>query len=236
MKRTISIILVFVLCLSLLPIFMVQATEEDALQIHEEDFVGTKCDDYIDELDEDFCEEQDGILFTPMMLENGVILFSDDEDILHEEQFAQFSSATLSTTVAETLSAGSLHTLKIRTDGTLWAWGRNSFGQLGDGTTTDRHSPVQVQSGTTWLSVSAGSVHTLGIKTDGTLWAWGSNANGRLGDGTTTDRHTPAQVQPGTTWLSVSAGDSHTLGIKSDGTLWAWGSGTYGKLGIGFAI
>ena len=113
--------------------------------------------------------------------------------------------ASMSSGGVSELAIGRDFTLAIRTDGSLWAWGRNEEGQLGDGTTTDRHAPVQIQPGTTWSSVAAGMFHTLAIKSDGTLWAWGSNYRGQLGDGTTITRHTPVQIQPGTTWKCISA-------------------------------
>lgn len=80
------------------------------------------------------------------------------------------------------VSAGRFnHTLAVRTDGTLWAWGANTDGQLGTGTTTNQLSPVQIESATTWQSVSAGYSHSLAVRTDGTLWAWGANHNNELG-------------------------------------------------------
>jgi alpha-tubulin suppressor-like RCC1 family protein len=123
--------------------------------------------------------------------------------------------------------------LAIKTDGTLWAWGKNDVGQLGLGNTTNQYSPVQVGSGTTWASVTAGYAQTLARKTDGTLWAWGSNEYGQLGIGNTTNQSDPVQVGSGTTWASVAAGSNHTLARKTDGTLWAWGYNGNGQLGIG---
>jgi len=118
----------------------------------------------------------------------------------------------------------------IKTDGTLWTWGYNASGQLGDGTTTNRSSPVQV-AGTTWKKVSGGLRQTVGaIKTDGTLWTWGSSTNGELGDGTTTDKSSPVQIA-GTTWKDVSSGQYNISGLKTDGTLWIWGHNSYGQIG-----
>ena len=133
------------------------------------------------------------------------------------------------------ISAGNLHTVALKSDGTLWAWGYNGYGQLGDGTTAPRSVPTQESSaGTNWRSVSAGDSYTAALKSDGTLWAWGDNGHGRLGDGGITRRFVPTQVSSaGTNWRSVSAGSYHTIALKSDGTLWAWGDNSHGQLGDG---
>ena len=145
---------------------------------------------------------------------------------------ARCSSAEKTTARASgTVAAGSQHSVAIHPDGTLWAWGGNHNGQLGDGTATDRTAPVQVGTDTHWASAAAGNFHSLAIKTDGTLWTWGSNASGQLGDGTTTDRTDPVQVGTDTNWASVSGGDSHTIALKTDGTVWGWGWNGFGPLG-----
>lgn len=131
------------------------------------------------------------------------------------------------------VAAGGSHSLAIASDGSLWAWGANADGQLGDGTTTIRATPVAVAPGRTWSAVSAGGSHTLALATDGSLWAWGSGGSGELGDGTSTSRATPAQVEAGTTWSAGSAGHGYSLAIRSDGTLWAFGLGDQGQLGTG---
>ena len=94
------------------------------------------------------------------------------------------------------ISAGGWHTVGITTSGAAYAWGRNNYGQLGDGTTTDRTTPTLVSGGHTWASISAGGLHTVGITTSGAAYAWGFNGQGQLGDGTTTDRSTPTLVSP----------------------------------------
>ena len=138
------------------------------------------------------------------------------------------------------------HTVYLKSDGTVWAAGRNTYGQLGDGTTTDSSNPVQVTNADgTGLSgvvgISAGSSHTVYLMSDGTVWAVGSNGNGQLGEGTTTDSTTPVQVvkAPGgglSHIIQTASGEFHTVYLKSDGTVWAAGSNSNGQLGDGTTI
>jgi alpha-tubulin suppressor-like RCC1 family protein len=121
------------------------------------------------------------------------------------------------------VAAGSNYTLAIRQDGTLWGWGSNTAGQLGDGTCTSRYQPVQVGHAHTWRRISAYYNLSLGVRADGTLWAWGTNENGQLGLGKLTRCYTPRQVGTATNWTEVVAGFSHCVGLRADGTLWAWG-------------
>jgi alpha-tubulin suppressor-like RCC1 family protein len=132
------------------------------------------------------------------------------------------------------VSAGDEHSLAIRTNGTLWAWGQNGCGRLGDGTVNDRSSPVSVLGGfTDWCQASAGGQHSLGLRSNGTLWAWGYGAYGRLGDGSNTNNKlSPVSVVGGfTDWCQASAGTYHSLAIRTNGTLWAWGRNHFGQLG-----
>jgi alpha-tubulin suppressor-like RCC1 family protein len=133
------------------------------------------------------------------------------------------------------IAAGGWHTVALRSDGTLWAWGKNNYGQLGDGTVAEKHTPTQESTGATnWSAISAGFGRTVALKSDGTLWAWGKNDFGQLGDGTVAEKHTPTQESTGATnWSAISAGLSYTVALKSDGTLWAWGNGGNGQHGDG---
>jgi alpha-tubulin suppressor-like RCC1 family protein len=135
------------------------------------------------------------------------------------------------------VSAGSYHSLGTRADGTVWAWGNNAFGRLGDLTVTDRSSPVSVVGGfSDWTGVSAGFNHSLGTRADGSAWAWGSNTLGQLGDLTVTSRRSPVSVVGGfADWTGVSAGRYHSLGTRANGSAWAWGYNGQGRLGDGTA-
>ena len=120
----------------------------------------------------------------------------------------------------------------------LWVWGRNSFGQLGDNTTTARSTPVTTfLGGTNWKQVACGGQHTAAIKTDGTLWTWGYNIFAQLGNNLPISlRVTPIQTSAGgTNWKQVSCGYRHTAAIKTDGTLWNWGYSASGQMGNGEA-
>jgi hypothetical protein len=119
----------------------------------------------------------------------------------------------------------------LGSDGTLWAWGDNSDGELGEGTLTSRATPVQVIALSNVESAVGGAYHTLAVRTDGTVWAWGENWYGQLGDGTLTSHSTAAQVVGLSGVRAVAAGRMHSLALKDDGTVWAWGDDTYGQLG-----
>ncbi len=123
------------------------------------------------------------------------------------------------------------HTVAVLKDGSLWSWGWNASGQVGDGTTEDKLSPVRIGTDVDWSEVIAGFVHTLALKKDGSLWAWGSNYSGRLGDGTTEDKLVPVKIGQDNDWRALAAGGNNSFALKKDGTLWGWGSNDYGTLG-----
>ena len=135
------------------------------------------------------------------------------------------------------VAAGDLHTAAIRLDGTLWAWGYNYYGQLGDGTQTDRMLPVQEASrDTKWVSVAADRYNTIALKSDGTIWGWGLNNYGQLGDNSNTTRFSPVQeYSQSTQWRAIASGTGHVLALKADGTIWAWGNGDSGQVGASSA-
>ncbi len=135
--------------------------------------------------------------------------------------------------VVVSLAAGQYHSLAVKSDGSVWAWGDNSYGELGDGTTTNRYSSVQVPVFADVAAVAAGQNHSLAVKSDGSVWAWGDNTYGELGDGTTMNRSSPVQVPGFAGVVTVAAEAHHTLAVKSDGSVWAWGDNSYGELGDG---
>ena len=146
---------------------------------------------------------------------------------------------TLESPLNQTLASGNFHNCVILDDGSVACWGLNSYGQLGDGTTTDRLTPTQTASlgaGRTAVWIAAGEDHTCAILDDGSVACWGYNSNGQLGDGTTTDRLTPTQTASlgaGRTAVSISAGGDHTCAILDDGSVACWGNNHNGNLGDG---
>ena len=120
----------------------------------------------------------------------------------------------------------------IKTDGSMWAWGYNGYGQIGDLTTVDKSSPVQVlpTTKTNWVDMDAGKNWSAAIDSSGSLFTWGYGTLGQLGSGVA-DFSSPTQVGVLTNWAKVSANSSHTMAIKTDGTLWGWGRNLNGELG-----
>jgi len=148
------------------------------------------------------------------------------------------------------IAAGSNHTLALKSDGTVWAWGLNTGGQLGDGTTTNSVTPKRVPLLTNIAAIAAGSNHSLALRSDGTVWTWGWNDLWQLGYATSDSctggglfgsavpcSKTPTRV-PGISGISVIAGgSSHSLALKPDGAVWAWGMGKYyGQLGNNITV
>ncbi len=143
------------------------------------------------------------------------------------------------------VAAGKDHTVAIASNGTLWAWGNNSLGQLGIGTAvTSTNVPIQIGTAQNWYQVSAGNGYTIALRNSSglfankQLWAWGKNNAGQLGDGTFIAKNTPVQIGTSQTWVDISAGFDHTLAIQDSGsqlvsgnrTLWAWGGNDHYQL------
>lgn len=149
------------------------------------------------------------------------IVVSPDEECEMVTQLGASHDVVKMQNSSAQLAVGDRHTVLIKSDGTLWTWGENKNGQLGDCSYEGKATPIQISS-ETWKSVSASMVHTLAIKSDGTLWGWGMNTHGQLGDGTTEPKSRPVQI--GTDkWQAVDTGYLFSIGIKADGTLWIWG-------------
>lgn len=125
------------------------------------------------------------------------------------------------------------HTLVIRDDGTVRAWGQNAQGQLGNGTTNKSSFPVASQIANV-ISVAAGHTHSVALLADGTVWVWGSNASGQLAQpNAISNSLIPIQVLQLSNVVSIVAGYNHTVALKNDGTVWTWGGNTYGQIANG---
>jgi len=131
------------------------------------------------------------------------------------------------------VAGGYWHSLALRNDGTVWAWGFNGDGELGNGTNAGSNVPVQVMNLTGVIAISGGYFHSLALKNDGTVWAWGWNAYGELGNGVNTHSNVPVQVSNLTDVTAVAGGYWHSLALRNDGTVWAWGYNEGGELGNG---
>ncbi|MNJ38784.1 Regulator of chromosome condensation (RCC1) repeat protein [compost metagenome] len=132
------------------------------------------------------------------------------------------------------LASGDNHSLLVKEDGSVWAWGNNQYGQLGDGTTTSKSTAVQVNGLSDVLSVAAGSYHSLALKSDGTVWSWGLKSTGQIGNEGINDHvySRPEQVENLTGIIAIMAKGNTSYALNSDGTVWAWGLIDLGQLGI----
>ncbi|MFO1001954.1 MAG: Ig-like domain-containing protein [Planctomycetaceae bacterium] len=131
------------------------------------------------------------------------------------------------------IAQGNSHTLGLKADGTVWAWGENGYGQLGNGTTTASSIPVQVLGLTSVTAIATVSDHNLALLANGTVRSWGLNGNSQLGEGTTINRTTPVEVSGLSGVTAIAAGYYHSVALRSDGTLRSWGWNGHGQLGDG---
>jgi alpha-tubulin suppressor-like RCC1 family protein len=146
----------------------------------------------------------------------------------------QVGALTNWTVIKSHYGYGAGPTIAIKSDGTMWTWGGNAYGQLGLGDTANRSSPVQVGSLTNWYSCTISNRGSLAVKTDGTLWSWGQNYFGNLGLGVATYYSSPKQVGALTDWININ-GSLNPVSVKANGTLWGWGRNNDGQLGLGDA-
>lgn len=146
-----------------------------------------------------------------------------------------FSYNTLfaSTLPMPQISAGGHHSIALKSIGTIYTWGGNWDGQLGDGSTTEQNTPVYVDGLSNVISIAGGYLHSVALKSDGTVWAWGNNTYGQLGDDSTADHTTPTKIDGISDVSAIASGYYHTIALKSDGTVWAWGDNSFGQLGNG---
>ncbi|HEX6873138.1 MAG TPA: cell wall anchor protein, partial [Micromonosporaceae bacterium] len=133
------------------------------------------------------------------------------------------------------IAASGTHSMALKTDGTVWAWGNNYQGMLGDGTTTNRSYPVQVVGLSGVTQIAAGGMHSLALRSDGSVWSWGANDRGQLGDGTWNSHSlaAPATSIGGGPVAQVAAGFRHSIARLADGRVRVWGDNTFGQLGDG---
>ena len=134
------------------------------------------------------------------------------------------------------VAAACNHSMALQGDGSAWAWGENSSGQLGDGTTANHTAPAKVGDLSNVIAIAAGGRHNAALTSDGSVWTWGENSSGQLGDGTTENRTAPVKVSGLGNVKAIACGYAHTIALKTDGTVWCWGDNEYGQLGNGLTL
>ncbi|MGE5379947.1 MAG: S-layer homology domain-containing protein [Methylocystaceae bacterium] len=143
------------------------------------------------------------------------------------------SNTTTFRVTVDPVTTGLNHSLALRSGGNVMAWGFNDWGQVGDGSITNRSLPVSVNGLSGVVAVTGGERHSLVLKNDGSVWSWGRNDNYQLGDGTTVEKHTPVQVNSISGAAAIASGWYHNLILKSNGEVWAWGKNNFGQVGNG---
>ncbi len=156
-------------------------------------------------------------------LGNGIVSFSEQSIPVRVKSLSDIKM----------VACGEFYTVALKNNGTVWTWGDNKIGQLGDGTSISKKTPVQVIGLDKVKKIAVGKAHTVALKEDGTVWTWGENFAGQLGNGTNMYSTTPIQVEELSDVKDVEAGVFFTLALKNDGTVWAWGYNKSGQLGDG---
>lgn len=134
------------------------------------------------------------------------------------------------TNIVKSVATGAEHSLALMADGTVWAWGSNIYGQLGDGTHNDQPSPVQVEGLDNVVAIAGSGYNSVALKRDGTVWCWGDNTFGQLGDGSYSASFSPVQAIMLNHVIAISAGSGHVVALKDDGTVWTWGGNIYAEI------
>jgi alpha-tubulin suppressor-like RCC1 family protein len=168
------------------------------------------------------------ILFNPFVTKNNMNSFYA---LATKARFFYLSFLGLSISFSSTSLLAQIST--PCNNNTLWAWGYNVFGQLGNGTNNAINTPIQSDQANDWKSIAIGDYHTIALKNDGSLWASGNNEIGQLGNGTNNNSSILIQIGSANDWKSITAGGVHTIAIKNDGSLWTWGYNQAGQLGNG---
>ena len=135
------------------------------------------------------------------------------------------------------IAGGYLHSVALKSDGTVWAWGNNTYGQLGDDSAADKTIPTEIDGISNVSAIASGYYHTIVLKSDGTVWTWGDNSFGQLGNGTNNNSSAPVKVtglnNDTHLVISIAGGYWHSIALKSDGSVWTWGNNIHGQLGDG---
>ena len=147
------------------------------------------------------------------------------------KQLTPFNVSSLNSVNIIDITAGSYSSMALASDSTLWVWGRNGDGQLGDNSNIDRLNPVHLTSISGIIDVDTKGFHSIALAADGQVWTWGRNSGGQLGNGSTTLSNSPVLLTKISDVSEISTGSQSSIALKNDGTLWTWGNNIFGELG-----